>query len=121
MGLNILCRYVDSKHETLYNGGPFVQSPEKHMAGQGCPKCAPNHKDTKESFIEKARAKHGDFYDYSKVEYVDEHTPVCIIDPEYGPFWQQPNSHLNGRGNPVRRGEKKLSDNEGQWPYSVGF
>lgn len=86
--------------------GPFVQSPEKHMAGQGCPKCAPNHKDTKESFIEKARAKHGDFYDYSKVEYVDEHTPVCIIDPEYGPFWQQPNSHLNGRGNPVRRGEK---------------
>ena len=34
---------------------------------------------TKEKFILKAREKHGDKYDYSKVEYVNNHTKVCII------------------------------------------
>lgn len=86
--------------------GEFQQTPNKHLSGQGCPKCAPNYKDTTASFIEKAKRVHGDFYDYSKVDYVDEHTKVCIIDPEYGEFWQQPCSHLNGRGNPVRKAEK---------------
>lgn len=89
--------------------GVFEQTPEKHMAGQGCPKCAVNYKDNTESFIAKARAIHGDFYDYSKVEYIDEHTKVCIIDPDYGEFWQQPNAHLNGRGSWARRAEKALS------------
>lgn len=86
--------------------GIFEQTPNKHMQGQGCPKCAKNHKDDTESFIRKARAVHGDRYDYSKVKYVDQHTKVCIIDPEYGEFWQQPNSHLNGRDIYVRRGQK---------------
>lgn len=86
--------------------GMFEQTPSKHMSGQGCPKCAKNHKDDRESFIEKARAKHGDFYDYSKVEYVDEHTKVCIIDRDYGEFWQQPNAHTQGQGHPYRKLEK---------------
>lgn len=88
--------------------GPFLQEALKHANGQGCPKCAPNCKDTTESFIEKARKIHGDFYDYSKVDYVDEHTKVCIVDPEYGEFWQQPNAHLNGRVHSVRRAEATL-------------
>lgn len=88
--------------------GDFWQAPYKHLTGQGCPKCAKNYKDDTVSFIEKARKVHGDLYDYSRVEYVDQHTKVCIIDPEYGEFWQQPNSHLNGRGSPMRRGERTL-------------
>ena len=51
-----------------------------------------------ESWIKKARKIHGDRYDYSKVEYVDSHTKVCIICPVHGEFWQLPYSHLNGRG-----------------------
>ena len=47
---------------------------------------------------EKARKIHGDKYDYSKVEYVDSATKVCIICPKHGEFWQTPNKHLNGRG-----------------------
>ena len=35
-----------------------------------------------QEFIEKARAIHGDKYDYSKVEYVNAKTKVCIICPE---------------------------------------
>jgi hypothetical protein len=35
--------------------------------------------DKKAKFIEKAKNRHGDKYDYSKVEYVDSLTKVCII------------------------------------------
>ena len=53
---------------------------------------------TKESFIEKARKIHGDKYDYSKVEYIDNKTKVCIICPIHGEFWQRPDNHLHGAG-----------------------
>lgn len=53
---------------------------------------------TTENFIKKSRLIHGDKYDYSKVDYVNNRTKVCIICPEHGEFWQRPNSHLNGRG-----------------------
>lgn len=38
-------------------------------------------------FIKKARDVHGDKYDYSKVEYVNNKTKVCIVCPEHGEFW----------------------------------
>ena len=52
----------------------------------------------KEQFILKARQVHGWKYDYSKVEYVDNYTKVCIICPEHGEFWQTPYNHLKGCG-----------------------
>ena len=56
---------------------------------------------TTEQFIIDAKKIHGNKYDYSKVNYVDAHTKVCITCQEHGDFWQQPYSHLNGRGCPV--------------------
>lgn len=55
---------------------------------------------TKEEFIQRAQKVHTDKkgnpkYDYSKVEYVDIFTKVCIICPIHGEFWQVPNSHIN--------------------------
>lgn len=55
-------------------------------------------KKTKEQFVEDARRVHGDKYDYSKVDYVNSRTKVCVICPKHGEFWQKPNSHLNGQG-----------------------
>lgn len=83
--------------------GEFWQTPHNHLNGAGCPKCkyekfSENLKDTTETFIEKAKLVHGDKYDYSKVEYVDSHTKVCIICPEHGEFWQKPNNHIHGWG-----------------------
>lgn len=52
-------------------------------------------------FIEKARNVHGDKYDYSKVDYVNNKTKVCIICHEHGEFWQTPNCHLRGTGCPM--------------------
>ena len=55
---------------------------------------------TTEEFIKKARAVHGDKYDYSKVEYVGNKAKVCIICKEHGEFWQQASNHLKGAGCP---------------------
>ena len=51
--------------------GEFEQCPAYHLLGQGCPECGGRRKLTTEEFIEKARKVHGDKYDYSKVNYVN--------------------------------------------------
>lgn len=53
---------------------------------------------TTEEFIRKAKEIHGDKYDYSKVEYVNARSEICIICPIHGEFWQKAANHLNGRG-----------------------
>ena len=75
--------------------GEFWQIPYSHLRGIGCPSCGGTKKMTTEGFIEKARKVHGDKYDYSKVEYVNSQTKVCIICPIHGEFWQNPNNHIN--------------------------
>ena len=85
--------------------GEFWQIPHAHLNGNGCSECAKENKKnntnikyTIDDFIKKAKEKHGDKYDYSKVNYVNIHTKVCIICLEHGEFWQTPNKHLNGNG-----------------------
>ena len=41
---------------------------------------------TQEEFIARAKEKHGDKYDYSKVRYVNASTPVTIVCPIHGDF-----------------------------------
>ena len=55
---------------------------------------------TKEGFIERAEKVHGNKYDYSKVEYINGNTPVCITCPKHGEFWQRPGNHLSGANCP---------------------
>lgn len=81
--------------------GEFLQSPEKHLSGQGCPMCGGTKKSTTDGFIEKARKIHGNKYDYSKVDYTTNKEKVCIICPEHGEFWQDPHNHLKGKGCPI--------------------
>ena len=59
-----------------------------------------SHKKTTKEFITESKTIHNDRYDYSKVEYVNAKTKVCIICPEHGEFWQTPNNHLKGQGCP---------------------
>jgi len=80
--------------------GEFLQTPDVHTRGHGCPKCSGCHAHTKEEWIALANEVHGDKYDYSKVHYMNAFTKVCIICPEHGIFEQTPNSHLNGSACP---------------------
>ena len=49
-------------------------------------------------FIEKARAVHGDRYDYGKVAYVRSKDKVIITCKEHGDFEQRAGDHLVGKG-----------------------
>ena len=100
-------KYVDSKTKVCIvcpKHGEFYQTPNSHLNGHGCFECgivACKPKSlTREEFIEKAKKIHGDRYDYSKVEYINSYTKICIICKEHGEFWQKPNSHLSGKGCP---------------------
>ena len=88
--VNIICR----KH------GKFSQVPINHLQGCGCPACAGNKPLDTETFIERSRKVHGDYYDYNKSEYVNGQTKICIICPKHGEFWQTSDSHLHGHGCP---------------------
>lgn len=85
--------------------GEFMQTPFGHLQGNGCPDCgfartAEARRLTTEDFIERAVAKHGDKYDYSKSIYVNSQTNVIINCPTHGDFSQNPNNHMNGAGCP---------------------
>ena len=83
---------------------------------QGCRKCGwkkaqMKNRMTQEEFLLKAREVHGWKYDYSKVNYVNTDTKVCIICPEHGEFWQTPHHHLKGVGCP-ECGRNDLTENK---------
>ena len=92
--------------------GKFWQTPHAHINGQGCPTCMGTKKLNTEEFIEKSKLVHGNRYDYSKVEYVNTDTKVCIICPGHGEFYQTPHAHINGQGCPICTGTKKLTTEE---------
>ena len=80
--------------------GRFLQSPSKHLAGQGCRQCsyernADRCRLTKAQFVRRARQIHGDRYDYSEVIYKNNNTKVRIICPKHGPFMKTPGNHTH--------------------------
>ena len=95
--------YISSKEKVCIIcpiHGEFWQTPDSHLKGCGCPKCKKNYPMNTETFIERAKKIHGDKYDYSKVNYVNIYTKVCIICSEHGEFWQTPLKHLEYQGCP---------------------
>jgi len=55
---------------------------------------------TTEVWIKRARAVHGDRYDYSKSDYTVYGAHITITCPEHGDFVQKENNHRNGCGCP---------------------
>ena len=97
--------------ETIYNGlrnkvkiicpehGAFEQVAYDHLRGFKCKEC--KHTEdrlTTREFIIKSQNIHGNKYDYSKVEYINNKTRTCIICPEHGEFLMKPSHHLMGMG-----------------------
>ena len=90
--------------------GEFWQIPFNHIHGAGCPLCGKRRKVyTRDEFIEVAEKIHGDKYDYSKVDYVNNKTKVCIICPEHGEFWQKPINHIIQKQSCPVCGREKMS------------
>lgn len=81
----------------------------------GCRQCGierskDKRKKSTEEEIELFRKVHGNRYDYSKVKYINIDTPVEIICPEHGSFWQSPYEHQNGADCPRCCGKNKTKE-----------
>ena len=90
--------------------GEFWQTPQAHARGNSCPLCSNiNRGDTFRSnlyeFIDKANKIHNNEYDYSKVEYINSSTKVCITCKKHGDFYMTPSNHLTGQKCPKCSGK----------------
>ena len=101
--------YVNCKKKVIIGcktcGREFLQTPSDHLKG-GCLKCASDERGTRcrlstDEFIRKAKAVHGDTYDYSLVAYKTGRHKVPIICKEHHTFNMQPDNHLYGQGCPA--------------------
>ena len=92
--------------------GSFWQTPSHHInRKQGCQACSSSLK-TRDQFIDDAIKIHGDKYNYSKVDYINAHTKVCIICLKHGDYMQTPVKHIsykNGCPKCVNAGYSKIS------------
>lgn len=107
------CIYINALTKisiTCPNHGDFYQTPNKHLQGKGCPKCAGKYLDTK-YFIEKSEKIHNLRYNYDLVDYKNSYSKVKIICKIHGIFIQTPHNHLNGNGC-YKCGGTMLSNNE---------
>lgn len=87
------------KHQTRHTMYPSDLGKLKHV----CKDCRneilrDKYQATLDAFIKKAIDKHGEWYDYSKVDYQGSHKKITIRCKLHGDFEQTPASHLAGRG-----------------------
>lgn len=103
-----ICVICHEKDKFGNEHGVFYVTPHSHIGSQktGCPKCSGKYKKNTDDFINESNEVHDFHYDYSKSNYINAKTKVCIICPEHGEFWQTPNSHLQGQGCPVCKQSK---------------
>lgn len=96
--------------------GEFYQTPYNHWKGHGCKICssttgANGRVVGTDEFIRRARAKFGEKFDYSLVNYVNNSTNVTIVCPVHGNYAQKPVNHLaSPSGCPFCYTEGKMCD-----------
>ncbi len=76
--------------------GEFTVTPDLHLNGQGCRECFLARK--AEDFYKKAKAVHGELYDYSEADYSGGLNSVTIKCKKHGAFTQIASNHLRGNG-----------------------
>lgn len=92
--------YVKSKEPVFIKckiHGVFEQTPNNHLNGKGCYKCS-YKVPTTNSFIEKSKNIHKDFYLYNNTVYKSARSYVIITCPIHGDFKQAARDHLAGSG-----------------------
>jgi very-short-patch-repair endonuclease len=90
--------YTSAKNKvciTCKTHGIFEQTPTNHLTGFGCNLCANNKRIDTAEFIKRAKAVHGDRYDYSKAVYVNADTPLIVICAKHCEFTSRPDFHIN--------------------------
>lgn len=96
--------YVSKKHKLAIScklHGDFLQTPETHLMGRGCPKCNKSdlygYRATKEIFISAATIRFNNKYDYSEVIFTNVRAKIKVRCPKHGYFYTTPFSHLRAK------------------------
>jgi len=103
--------------------GEFFKTYVTHVINeQGCKHCKPpsppTTKNTKttEQWVIEAKLEHGEYYDYSKSVYTKGKDKITITCPIHGPFDQEAQSHIRGRGcskcGDIIRGKKQVKSQD---------
>lgn len=85
---------------SCYIHGPFIQTPNNHLHGQGCRLCGEKlaaekiRKSANTYFTEVAKI-HNNRYDYSRAEYTYARNKILIVCPKHGEFKQTASVHLS--------------------------
>lgn len=115
--------YVNNRTKvsiTCLEHGPFLQIPNAHLNGAGCPSCGAEARSkskttTPTQFVIKAKMAHGNRYRYPEA-YVSAKAKLRIECPKHGDFHQTPNKHLGGQGCPQcgidEQAERQRGDTE---------
>jgi len=107
-------KYIDTIYMNMFKKvviscpthGNFTQTPNAHLNGQGCSRCADDRLSklytlTLSEFVERAMKTHGTIYDYSEVVYRGYNNNINIICQIHGVFNQTPHNHIGGCGCPI--------------------
>ena len=95
--------------------GEFLQEPHSHLRGGGCPECAKIRRAqgdrpmrlTTDEFIRRAKAIHGDEYDYSETIYKNSSTKVLVKCKDGTCKSVYPFAHLHKQPNKISSKSKK--------------
>ena len=95
--------------------GNFLQTPNKHLLGRGCPACAKESRWLNyDELISRFEKIHGNSYKYDKTSYCGIHHNMKIYCIKHKTWFNQtPHSHLNGNGCSICRksvGELKIKN-----------
>lgn len=97
--------------------GAFLQSPYDHTRGHGCRECGIEKSATANrrpfgEFVRLANERFANRLDYSRATYINSATPLEIICPNHGAFWQSPAAHLVSTGCPACSPVARVSQDE---------
>ena len=99
-----LVNYINSKEKVIIickEHGEFKQIPYSHLNGCGCSKCSNRYLHSNEDFIKSSVKLHGNKYDYSLVNYINNKEKVKILCRKCDQYFEQtPHSHLQNHGCP---------------------
>lgn len=98
--------YINAKTKLIITckiHGEFLQCPNNHLQGSGCPDCGKilnslNRTKSLGYFISEAIKVHGNLYSYVKSVYTGVANKLIIICKIHGDFEQTAGNHLMGRG-----------------------
>jgi hypothetical protein len=100
----------------------FFQLPASHTSGYKSCNCSNTKPLNNEKFIEQCRKIHGDKYDYSLVNYINNRLPVVIICKECKQeFKQKPAHHMRGSDCPLCCRNRYISKIEANFFNCVGI